>query len=404
MSFSGFILVRKNLFRRPFRSLILVVCMAVVVGLQTASGIVEKGVTNGFDLAVKRLGADLVAVPDEYTEVMERAFITGEAALYYMDQSVEEKIASFDFVEYTSSQVYVKSLSGASCCSAGNIFIIGYEPQTDFTIKPWLSKNAVPDIGPSGLIAGSAFNLKAGDKLKFFGHDYEVKGILEATGSGLDVTAFIPIDTAYQMAYESREKAEQELNLERGDISAVMIKLKPELAGGVPLKEAVYELTKGVYEISVMEPQKMLKRIHSNMSATIYGLRAAGLAIWPTTILLIGLVFAMSVNERKREMGLMRAVGATRNYIFLVVVSEALIIIATGTLVGVIVSLGILAGFSRLIASALEVTFYWPSFEDLAGRMMVISVLSIISGCAAAAFPAFMSARLEPYEAVRNSG
>ncbi len=404
MAPSGLLLVRKNLAKRPFRSLILVVCVAVVVGLQTASGVVEDGVTNGFELALDRLGADLVAVPDEYTEVLERAFITGEAALYYMDSSVEDKIASFDFVERTSSQVYVKSLSGASCCSAGNIFIIGYEPDTDFTIKPWLTKNAGSEIGPSGLIAGSAFNLKEGDNLKFFGHGYTVKGILAATGSGLDVTAFIPIDAAYQMAYESKEKAEQELNLEKGDISAVMIKLKPASQGGVPIKTAVYELTKGVYEISVIEPQKMLKRVHSNMSATIYGLSAAGYAVWPTTVLLIGLVFAMSVNERKREMGLMRAVGATRNFIFTMIVSEALIIIVAGTILGVLVSLGILAGFSRLIASVLEVPFYWPLFEDVAGRIMVISLLSVISGCAAAAAPAFMSARMAPYDAVRNSG
>ena len=401
---SSLLLVRKNLFRRPFRSLILIICVAVVVGLQTASGVVEKGVTNGFSHAVDRLGADLVAVPDEYTEVLERAFITGEAALYYMDQSVEDKIASFDFVERTSSQVYVKSLSGASCCSAGNIFIIGYEPETDFTIKPWLTNNKTPDIGPSGLIAGSAFNLKEGGKLKFFGHEYTVKGILGSTGSGLDVTAFISIDTAYQMAYESPEKAEQKLNLEKGDISAVMIKLKPVSEGGVPIKTAVYELTKGVYEISIIEPQKMLKRVHSNMSATIYGLRAAGFAIWPTTVLLIGLVFAMSVNERRREFGLMRAVGATRNFIFMTVVCEALIIIVFGTILGVIVSVGILAGFSRLIASTLEVPFYWPLFKDVAGQMAVVCLLSVISGCAAASVPAFLSARMEPYEAVRNSG
>ena len=45
-------------------------------------------------------------------------------------REIEERIAGFEFVERTSAQLYVKSLSGAPCCSAGNIFLIGFEPET----------------------------------------------------------------------------------------------------------------------------------------------------------------------------------------------------------------------------------------------------------------------------------
>ncbi len=394
-------LVKRNLLRRPVRALILVTCVASASGMQVAAGLIERGAELGYELSLKRLGADLVAVPDEFTDALERAYLTGSAALFYMDSDVEERIAGFDFVEETSSQLYVKSLSGAPCCSAGNIFLIGFEPDTDFTVRPWLDGRPDREIGPDDALVGAAFPMKDGDTIRFFGHMFTVAGVLEETGSGLDATVFIPLETAYLMAEESAEKAVQTLPIARNEISAVMVSLKPEEEGGIPIDKANYELTRNIYEISAYQPHKMIKKVQGNLAATVYGLRAAGLASWPMTMLLIGLVFAMAVRERGREIGLLRAMGASRRFVFAEVTSEALILSAAGALAGSAAAAALVSAFGRHVALTLEVPFMWPGAAQAGGFLAMAFALAVLGGAAAGAVPAYAISAMDPYEAAR---
>lgn len=395
-------LASRNLRRRPFRHGALVLCLAVGVGLQSAGVLLEEGARRGVELCLARLGADLVAVPDEYTQVLERAYMTGEAALFYMDRRVEERMAGFPFVAGTSSQVFIRSLSGAACCSAGNVFLIGFEPESDFTVRPWLARHRERSLGADEVVAGAGLGLRRGEAVRFFGHEFRVSGVLEATGSGLDSTVFIPLRTAYRMAEESVVKAEKPLPLRPDQISAVMIKLKLESAGGLPPETAARELEKGVYEIAVIRPERLLRLALSSLAGSLSVLRAAACAVWPLTALLIGLVFAMAAAERQRELGLFRSLGATRSFILRLILSEALALAVVGAGAGFGGTALIISAFSRLIAFRLEVPFFRPEPAEL-GRLFILSlILALLTSGISALLPAWRASRMEPYEAVRK--
>jgi len=396
-------LVFRNLARRPARNLGLALCVAVVAGMQVSAGIIESGCRKGYELAVERLGADLVAVPDEFADSFEQAYLTGEASLFYMGREVEKKILDFEFVDHASVQLYVKSLSGASCCSAGNIFLIGFDPATDFTVRSWLRRDPGRELGKDDILVGADFHLEEGDTIRFYGHVFTVAGALEASGSGLDRTCFMTVDAAYLMAEGSKHKAIRPLELAPGQISAVMVRIKPESEGGVSTEEAAYQLMKGVYEISVIEPNKMLKRVHDNLASSLYSLRAAALALWPATAFLVGLVFAMATNERRRELGLMRAIGAGAAIVFRDVVVEALVLIGGGALLGSAAAAWIVAGFSRLIAVRLGVPFSWPPAGELVALILVVFGLGLVTGALAALIPAYRISVLYPAEALRRA-
>jgi len=204
------------------------------------------------------------------------------------------------------------------------------------------------------------------------------------------------------MAKESATKAEQPLDINSDQISAVLIKLKPEDKGGIPRWKAAYEIEKAIPEVSIVQPTDMIIKVQKNLSNTIRTLYAASFAIWPITALLIGLVFAMAVNERRSEIGLLRAVGATRGFVFRLIVLEALLVAGIGTLVGLVLSVGLVSGFSRLIALKLEMPFYLPSASEMAAMLVVATLLALLTGAAAAMLPAFQSSRQEPYEAIRQ--
>jgi len=257
-------------------------------------------------------------------------------------------------------------------------------------------------LGPDQILVGAAFDVEPGQTLKFYGREFEVAGILDPTGMGLDTTVFIPNDSAYLMAEESVTKAEKPLEIKRDQVSAVLVKLKPESEGGAPAYQAAYDLEMAIPEISVIQRDDLLIKVQKNLSDTLGALRSASYAVWPVTALLIGLVFAMAAHERMREIGLLRAMGATRIFVFRMILIEALMVAGCGMAIGLTASVSLVAGFSRLISMKLEVPFYWPAAADVAFIMIAASALALLTGVIAAMVPAVQSSLMEPYEAIRR--
>ncbi len=399
-------LVRKNIRRRLFRYLILVVSVAAAVGMQVSAALIDRMSRESLELGLKRLGADLVAVPAGLDAELQKSYLTGDAAIFYMDRSIQDRISGFDFVAQTSPQLFIKSLANAGCCSLWNIYLVGFDPDTDFTIKPWLAprftRGAERKIGADEVLAGAALGLEEGNTLRFYGQSFKVGGILSPTGMGLDRAVFIPIRSAYRMARESKTKAEQELDLSPDKISAVLIKLKAEKDGGLPAYRAAFELEQRIPEISILQPEELAMKIQQNLSTVLAGLRSASYAIWSATALLIALVFAMATNERKREIGLMRAMGATRGLIFRMIMMEALLVGGTGSLIGLLCSTGLVLGFSSLISQSLGVPFYQPGLGKLVPLSLTALALALLTGMIAGLYPALRASRMEPYQAIRS--
>ena len=105
---------------------------------------------------------------------------------------------------------------------------------------------------------------------------------------------------------------------------------------------------------------------------------------------------AISVIERRREIGVLRAVGATRSQVRRLVTAEALLLAAVGT------AFGILAGLylGTVIVGALSTLFPLGYAFPLAGILAAIAT-GLIFGALAAYIPARQAARLQVVEALR---
>ncbi|MEW5721235.1 MAG: FtsX-like permease family protein, partial [Chloroflexota bacterium] len=116
----------------------------------------------------------------------------------------------------------------------------------------------------------------------------------------------------------------------------------------------------------------------------------------------IALVFTLIVNERQREIGLLRAMGARQGFVFRLIVGEAAGLTGLGGAIGVIVGAILLVSFQGLLEQRLRIPFLFPTpFETIALIALLIG-LALGSGAAAALQPAFRISRLEPYEAIRQ--
>jgi putative ABC transport system permease protein len=116
-------------------------------------------------------------------------------------------------------------------------------------------------------------------------------------------------------------------------------------------------------------------------------------------------IMLVSVNERIREIGLRRALGARRRHIRLQFLAEALALTLTGGIIGILLSEGI----AFLIGT---LPFLGPAYEDTSGKVdihmnvswttMGISVcVLLLVGVLSGLIPAVRASRLDPVEALR---
>ena len=114
----------------------------------------------------------------------------------------------------------------------------------------------------------------------------------------------------------------------------------------------------------------------------------------------IGIMNAMytSVLERRQEIGVMKALGATNNQILAIFLLESALIGLIGGIIGLILGFGlaeIVAFFSS--ETGLELVIYYGP-EIILGALL----FSILAGTISGVYPAYKAAKLDPVDALRN--
>ena len=130
----------KNISGNSFRSGVVALCALLVAAFALTTTLLMRGAESSLRLAIDRLGADIVVVPAGSEAKIESALLMGVPAKFWMPEDNVDKIAAIPGVEAVSPQLYLATLTGASCCSVPDMFMIAYDPETDFTIQPWLQK------------------------------------------------------------------------------------------------------------------------------------------------------------------------------------------------------------------------------------------------------------------------
>ena len=100
---------------------------------------VVGGVSRGLETVRSRLGADILVTPESAKDEFDAqsVLLQAEPGYFYMDRGVMDEIAQIDGIETMSGQLFMASTK-AGCCSA-RVQMIAYDPETDFTITPWIA-------------------------------------------------------------------------------------------------------------------------------------------------------------------------------------------------------------------------------------------------------------------------
>jgi putative ABC transport system permease protein len=116
----------------------------------------------------------------------------------------------------------------------------------------------------------------------------------------------------------------------------------------------------------------------------------------------MGLVFSLAANERRREMAMLRALGATRTVIVRTLLLEGVTLAISGGLAGIGLVIAAAGLFREQIARATGIQILLPSPLALAGLAAAGLVLAVVSVALAAWLPASKLSQQEPALAMRE--
>ena len=204
------------------------------------------------------------------------------------------------------------------------------------------------------------------------GHSVRVIGVLETSSMGsVDVAVLMPLEVA------------QRIFAREGQISSVL--LTPNDVQKTAEIAAI--LRRDYPSLQVATEDDLLAEAEKVMRMPIVYMSSMGVTGLIVAMIVIMSTMFMAVEERTREFGTLRALGAQRRMIIGTVLFEALAL----ALVGGVPALGLVFLMTRVM----ETTS--PDIAQLS-QIVVLAALSAILG---GAFPAWRAARVEPLEALR---
>jgi putative ABC transport system permease protein len=279
------------------------------------------------------------------------------------------------------------------------MFIVVYDPETDFTITPWLEKNIGRSLKTGEVIGGNYIFVPEGSRfITLYGYDTDLLGNLEPTGTGMDQTLFMTLDTAIAMAKSSKTTALMTLNINPGVISTIMVKVAPEY----DTHRVAIQIRNDTKGMVPMESPNLFGLFRNQMNGLLWGFFIITIFVWVATMILIGILFSVVANERRREMAVLRAIGATRNYILRSILTEAALLGLGGAAVGIALAASSLYIFKDYIAGSLKMPFLFPSIPSFIGLFSGGVALAILSVALSALIPAIRLSRQELAIAMRE--
>ena len=390
-----FLFALKNVVRRKNKVIISITITALTIFIFSIIWNVYSVIQSGMELSEKRMGADILIYPENANGTAEELLFTGAAEMVYMEEDPLMNEIPMKYVDKVTNEFYLQTIPGGGCCATNDIVrIIGIDRDNDFLLEPWFKETNNVDFGESDIILGSDIDIEAGDITTILGNVFQVKGTLYKTGTGLDQSLFIDINTARRLG-KLNFSSNYFDNMDTEDIiTSCFIKLKP----GVAVEKFIDHFPAddlGVKVASVSDSRRQLQEQNTALLNV--------LGLFCGAIFLIALIALFSrynaiILERKQETGYLRAIGMQKWKIIMLYLTEVGLQAAIGGIIGGV--LGSIA-FHSLLGKIAEIvvlpTGEWNTqilLLHLLGDIGVAIIISVL----AVMIPALKNVSMDPQQ------
>lgn len=301
----------------------------------------------------------------------------------YMDEAIHREILR-DADVATTTRLFLGSLpvhrEGFSLITGIEDSFLKMKPWLTFQRGKWFGEGATDEV-ILGYSVAAYYRKNIGDDfpLKGLGQTFRVRGIFDRSGTQDDGTIFVPLGVA-QRLFDKKEK-----------LTGIGVKLK-DLSRIDGFSERVFEIP-SVQVITMAQVQRTLLDLLGTARFFI-----GTVAIVAVAIAVLGVMNTMliAVFERTREIGIMRAIGASRSDVFALICAEALTICTIGGIAGG----GIAVLGSRMASEAVRaiLPFAPPGVLVQIDGILLIGGIAMAAGMGVLAgiIPGWRASRLHP--------
>lgn len=394
--------IRSHLLRTLLTILIIAFGIMAIVGILTSIDSIKASITSSFS----RLGANSFSIRNREMRVMgggsqPQTFknITYNEAMNFKESfefpasvSVSVWGTGSAIVRYKSEETNPNiSVSGSD---ENYIITSGYELESGRNFSPWELETGANVAIIGGQLARNLFKQNEnplGQFISIGNNRYQVIGVLKERGTSFgfsgDQNCIIPLMAVRQNF--GRPNMNYNINVSTDNIA--------DLETAISEATGIFRIVRGLrpgetsnFDISKSDniAQMLIENLKLvTMAATIIGIiTLIGAAIGLMNIMLV------SVTERTREIGIRKALGATRKTIKQQFLAEAIVICQLGGIVGIV--FGIIAGntISFIIGNPFIIPWKWI----FAGVALCMAV-----GLVAGYYPAAKASQLDPIDSLR---
>lgn len=381
-------LALKNLLRRKGRTLLTIagvtIAVAVLFSLLSFSAGYERQLTKEMD----NLGFHLLAVPKGCPYEATTLILHGGVIPKYLSYDDLAKARSTPGVSVTAPILLQQVVVGGT-----PHIVYGIDPETMVPLKPaWKVHGRYFQANETHvMVIGSTLaekeNLGPGSVIPFGpGQDrFTIVGVLYPTGSEDDNFHFLPLAEA------------QRIFRKEGLMTAIAV--RSDDVRHIPAIARELELVPDIQVVTMAQVTGTIMNLVGSARSLLFSIVVIAIIISAAGITN---TLLMTMNERTREIGMMKAIGASGYHIGILLLTETIIITTLGGVLGIATAIagsGIIEAFVRGIVPYAPSGSFGSFDPALIGVCLAFSAgLGLLCGL----YPAIRSARLSPMEAIRS--
>jgi putative ABC transport system permease protein len=379
-------LVYKNITRR--RGRFLFTLLGITIGIASFVTFMALGgsLKDEIHRETAALGANLVVIPKGSCGYEQLSILTGD------QMPTNISAAEITSIRAIKGLTVVPFLAQQTAINNKPVTVSGIEPAATLAFKRWQVGQGAYFTRPdeTGVVLGATaarqFDLKPGATITVRGETLPIIGILGETGGRDDATLFLSMPVA-QRLFKSADKV---------SYAAIRVDNLDKTEGYI---EKIREAT----GLGVVSDKQMLKSVLGIVGTVNITLQMiAAVSVLAAAFGIINTMMA-ATYERKREIGILQALGARRRTIFTIFMLESGFYGIIGGITGVITGLATAVIVTPYISQNAFTTFVKGSgsgdiidVKTIVGSILFSAVVAVVAGI----YPAWRAARLTPVEAI----